>query len=218
MIEYNYNHAKSVNPVAHDAPGTVKFAEYVVNGSPGMSLSYSWEIGNVHFVQLNNFLTYRNVVDGYNIRSAYSWLIKDLDDAKRRRKTIILNLHKPCSVLTTATVNGECGSSQVLGADGAIISDIYLISEFKNLLTNYPVSAIFTGHLHPSQGFRQFQLSNGTLVPLFISGSQDFGTLLKAWLSERNLAVYKVKIDHYLENVTPLQRATETYIGTWTLR
>ncbi|WP_419534377.1 metallophosphoesterase [Endozoicomonas sp.] len=97
------------------------------------SFAYSWDIGNIHFVQLNNYPTYtakwngwnfsRARYDYFNIQSARNWLINDLKKARKEGKHIILNYH----------ISGYT-------------------NEIKDILRRYQVSAIFAGHLHPYIG------------------------------------------------------------------
>src|SRR6185295_6439152 len=67
------------------------------------SLSYSWDIGDVHFVQLHNYPAYVASWNGWNagaarreffeITSSMDWLRNDMTKARNEGKKIILNMH-----------------------------------------------------------------------------------------------------------------------------
>ena len=69
------------------------------------SYAYSWEIGNVHFIQLNNYPGYSTKWNGWNfakarrdyytITSSYHWLENDLQKATANGDRIIINCHQP---------------------------------------------------------------------------------------------------------------------------
>lgn len=124
------------------------------------SFAYSWDVGDVHFVQLNNYPTYTASWNGwifskarreyYQIESARQWLIEDLEQATLEGKHIILNYH--ISAFT---------------------------DEITDILQQYKVSAIFAGHLHQYIGQVDFHtLWNfygvGQHLPVFLGGAAVF--------------------------------------------
>ncbi len=114
------------------------------------SLAYSWNIGGVHFVQLNNYPTYEVTIDRpageqpYRIISALPWLRRNLRQAASRGQAIIVNYHD---------------------ADEHFADD----SEFARIVDEYGVSAIFAGHYHEIA--KQLKTVGETQVPVFTSGS-----------------------------------------------
>ncbi|WP_240532114.1 hypothetical protein [Bartonella birtlesii] len=70
-----------------------EIAHHFITGS----LSYSWDYGDIHYVQLHNYPTYTaHLSDGHmkaRITKALGWLKKDLAAAHKRGKVTILNFH-----------------------------------------------------------------------------------------------------------------------------
>jgi len=141
------------------------------------SLAYSWEVGDVHFVQLNNHPTYTTSWNGwnfggarrdyFNIQSAMPWLKQDLANARSRGKKIVLNFH----IWSTGN------------------------AEFQQMLKDYKVSAIFAGHIHSSVG-KVAQYSNfhgtGKHIPVFRSGAAVFHDYLLVQFKGNQMIVQKV--------------------------
>ncbi|EJF79834.1 metallophosphoesterase [Bartonella doshiae] len=104
------------------------------------SLSYSWDYGDIHYVQLHNYPTYTvNLRDGNNIITitrALKWLKKDLAAADRRGKITILNFHD-------ARPYFKDNDSHFLHPQKA-----QGLSAFKSIITSHNVKAIFVGHEH----------------------------------------------------------------------
>lgn len=117
------------------------------------SLSYSFDVGKLHIVQLNIEPTYTRQFEGgtrdypiyFKIENSMNWLSADLRDAKRRGQVSIVNLHK----------RTQWQDPQVL--TGA----------FKDLLEDTGVIAVFAGHYHNQLG-RWTTIGN---VPVFQTGS-----------------------------------------------
>ena len=123
------------------------------------SLAYSWDEGDVHFVQLHNYPGYevRLTADKAGrqvlaeITSSYAWLKTDLAAARARGlKRIILNYHQP-------------GKS--------------FDNRLKDLAKEYNIVAIFTGHSH-AFGKRPLwhDAQDGSrAVPIFVAGAFFLG-------------------------------------------
>ena len=122
------------------------------------SLSYSWDVGNVHFVQLHNHASYQTewnswnsskiLRDYYFIKPAYKWLRADLKKATKEGKKIIISMH-----------DAPHG-----GRD----------KEFKKILEEFKVSAMFGGHYHSTVG----QYGTVLGVPVFLSGASVYRSAL----------------------------------------
>lgn len=121
------------------------------------SLAYSFDIGRLHIVQLNNEPTYTRsfetggVAKGFkrrfNITSAMAWLERDLKAAKDRGKVTIINMHKPSDWQHDAVRSGK----------------------FKQLIEGNNVVGLFAGHYHRSLGKRNYtEFGN---VPMYSSGA-----------------------------------------------
>ncbi|MCZ2158657.1 metallophosphoesterase [Bartonella sp. 220] len=104
------------------------------------SLSYSWDYGDIHYVQLQNYPTYTvNLSDSYTkivITKALDWLKKDLEAADKRGKVTILNFHD-------ARPYYRDKDSHFLHPQNA--ADL---ATFKSIITSHNVKAIFVGHNH----------------------------------------------------------------------
>ncbi|MER2370683.1 metallophosphoesterase [Photorhabdus laumondii] len=98
------------------------------------SLSYSWDFGDIHYVQLQNYPTYNVNLDHYVSPTVYitkslDWLESDLESAQTRGKAVVLNFHD--------------------GYDHFINNSSYAEKEkFKSLIKKYNVMAVFVGHSH----------------------------------------------------------------------
>ncbi len=104
------------------------------------SLSYSWDYGDIHYVQLHNYPTYTAYLsDGMTtvrITSALRWLKKDLEAADKRGKVTILNFHD-------ARPHFGDKDSHFLQPQNA-----QKLAVFKSIITKHNVKAIFVGHTH----------------------------------------------------------------------
>ncbi|WP_022708774.1 aegerolysin family protein [Bartonella bovis] len=104
------------------------------------SLSYSWDYGDIHYVQLQNFPIYTvhmsDVYFSINITKSLDWLEKDLKAAADRGKTTILNFHD--------------ARRHVGDHDSHFIKpeNIQDLTKFKSILARYDIAAIFVGHTH----------------------------------------------------------------------
>jgi hypothetical protein len=158
------------------------------DGSYG-SLSYSYDIGNYHFVQLNLNPDYEKTLTGgfiwgsytgpfglaknytpsFKVRNSWAWLGRDLAAATAAGKFIVLNMHAS---------DGPLGPGQ----PPEKISD-FPINQ-KNLvdaLSGNRVVAIFSGHIHMDFGYMgaipvpalPFKINDKAEVPWFRSGSAE---------------------------------------------
>lgn len=161
MINYMASHIKAHNPVGFD---------YQKSGNTHTgSLAYSWDINNVHFVQLHNHPAYQYLWEGtpngsatqqtFNITSSLNWLEADLNAARKAGKGIIVNMHD---------------------GDGPFNSYYYPAAhqQFKNILAKYEVAAVFIGHLHDKFG-KKADAPFGN-VPVFYCGAPFYDNYLVA--------------------------------------
>ncbi|MBX4335202.1 metallophosphoesterase [Bartonella raoultii] len=109
---------------------------HVIKGS----LSYSWDYGDIHFIQLHNYPSYRVRLREQSmevqINKSLNWLKKDLEAADARGKVTIINFHDARAV----SVDGES-----FFINKKNIKDL---STFKSIITSHQVKAIFVGHTH----------------------------------------------------------------------
>ena len=179
MALYLIDQVRSLNPKRFDLSESDTFYKFPSRRKEYRnSLGYSWEIGNVHFVQLNNYPKYERKWDGWNLasarrdhfdlKSAMTWLKTDLDDAHRRGKSIILNYHIPTN---------------------------FYDSDFQKMLRDYDVSAIFAGHYHSTNGLYQ-TLSNfhgsGKDLPVLLSGAAVYNNFMLVRFHGNTLEVQRV--------------------------
>jgi cytolysin (calcineurin-like family phosphatase) len=182
MVDYLNQQVRSLNVAAFD----YAVVETPLIGTPALrrdtigSLGYSFDIGDIHFAQLNNYPTYTrlwerllpNSDNWYDIRSSIPWLRDDLDAAVAGGRKIILNLH-------------DWGSADV--------------AAFRDVLDEYPVTAVFGGHYHGSSGryAESGPYSDGKLVPAFLSGSAHYGTMLVDRFTNGKLYVWVLRVDQF---------------------
>lgn len=166
MVDFMYNWLKSNQGklVSYD------FSEREYYKFPEMrkdysgSLSYSFNIGKLHFVQLQNFPSYTAEWNSWNLSGArrdfyyieqsFYWLENDLAKARNKGDIILVSLHD--------------------------YHDNFIepyVTQFNNLLLKYGVSAVFAGHIHPNCG--EMSLIQNT-IPFFRSGSASYQDYLVA--------------------------------------
>lgn len=185
MIVYYYNKIAKLKNVTFDAiDGGVTYGSGEAKRSYDGSFAYSWDEGNVHFVQLNNYPNYKQsssffypggweMLDAgtrYNVewKSAIDWLKRDCAIARNRGQAIILNFHDWDDSFTDK-------------------------NEFNQILSEYKVSAVFTGHIHKSCGKIASQnIGNGNYMPVFRSGAAFFNDYLVGKFYTDSMEVYKV--------------------------
>lgn len=96
--------------------------------------AYSWDMGDIHFVQLQNYPTYHVNLDHWANRTLYitksiNWLENDLRHAKSRKKVSILNFHDAYDHFKKHTSTEER-------------------ARLEKMIKDYDVIAIFSGHSH----------------------------------------------------------------------
>ena len=129
------------------------------------SLAYSFNLGKVHFVQLQNFPSYTDEWNGWNFSSArrdfffikpsFYWLRNDLALARNRGDVIIVSLHDYHENFI------EPG-----------------LSEFNGIMKTYGVSAVFAGHIH--EDCRLCGTITDSTIPYFRSGAASYQDYLVA--------------------------------------
>lgn len=130
----------------------VPMPQVIISGS----LAYSWEVGNLHFVQLNNHPVYTHeasvgVALKAKIHASLAWLYGDLQQARERGKQIILNWHQmgtceQCHFPIPLDRSLQSGSQLSSGSRDEMNR---LIAEMFN---KFDVLAIFVGHEHDAFG------------------------------------------------------------------
>lgn len=142
------------------------------------SLSYSFNIGKVHFVQLQNFPSYTDDWNSWNagsarrdfyfIKPSFYWLKNDLAIARNRGDIIIVSLHD--------------------------YHDNFIepyVTEFNEIMVKYGVSAVFAGHIHPDCG--QYGTIGSSTIPFFRSGAASYQDYLVADISNNQMTVRKME-------------------------
>jgi cytolysin (calcineurin-like family phosphatase) len=198
MVDFMRKH---INELGFDQEADLQFFSYHWTGDITTgSLAYSWDIGNVHFVQLHNFPSYTKSWSGhgkiFQIRDAMVWLENDLAEARRSGKAIILNMHDA----------GEHWNDSGMPN---------ITSRFKSMLDQYKVSAVFVGHLHSLLGESTTNAPASVYgtVPVFYSGSPSYQTYLSVEFSRQGQKMTVTPIDAKDGGVTVGQN-----IRTWRLK
>ena len=177
MVDYILKSKDSLNISNHD----VQVEEWGDGGDKTGSYSYSWDIGNFHFVQLHNHPGYEKEFDWvsgawnshYKVKKSIEWLRADLN--RNADKYIVLNLHD-------MTNEGGRGDQEFLD----------LLEDYDNII------AIFAGHMHEYNGYQDDVAG----IPYFYSGASEYNTYLKVEFSPTEFTV-KV-VDATDANVTYL--------------
>jgi cytolysin (calcineurin-like family phosphatase) len=179
MIRYMKDKINSLPVSRHDM--TVSGTTYVfpqnVKTWSG-SFAYSWDVGNIHFIQLNNYPHYETSFEGWNfekarrdyvtVTSALTWLQNDLAAADAAGKKIIINVHK---------------GAETVGN-----------SSFLSTISGYDVIAIFGAHIHSQAGFLY---NTGGGIPVYGSGSPAYGTYLVVEIQTDAIAEVRVVDSSY---------------------
>ncbi|KEQ22115.1 metallophosphoesterase [Paenibacillus tyrfis] len=166
MVDFMYGwlrlHAGILN-YDFDERSYYKFPENRVDYTG--SLAYSFNIGKVHFVQLQNFPSYADNWDSWNfgsarrdfyfIKSSLAWLKNDLATARNRGDVIIVSLH-------------DYHDNFIEPA----------LTEFNDIVAKYGVSAVFAGHIHAD--CKKMGTIGNSNIPYFRSGAASFQDYLVA--------------------------------------
>jgi cytolysin (calcineurin-like family phosphatase) len=182
MVQYLADEVSSLNAGAFDytVQSTPLAGTPPVRNDTIGSLGYSWDIGDMHFVQLNNYPTYTRTWERalplsdnwYDIQSSISWLRADLQSAVDGGKEIVLDFH-------------DWGSANV--------------SELRAVLDDFPVSAVYAGHYHSIYGryAESGPYTDGKSVPVFLSGSAHYGTMLVSRFTGGKLYLWVLRVDQF---------------------
>lgn len=137
--------------------------------------AYSWDLGDMHYVQLHNYPTYQVSLDHYAAQDLYvtksiSWLENDLKNAHERGKATILNFHD---------------------AKSHFAYDISVEEKerLEKMISDYNVIAIFSGHTH-DLGSSDYGFLDG--VKYYNSGAMFKGDYLAAEINGKC-----IKVDAY---------------------
>ena len=136
---------------------------------PG-SLSYSFEIGEYHFVQLHNRPNY--VAPSIDIETSFTWLEKELNDATQRGLRSVVNMH-------------DYGDK--MSWDNA---------DFLKAIDGQDVVAVFAGHIHHDHG--KVGVVPGTSIPIFRSGASEYNTFLLAEFGDNYMNVGVIDSQYWL--------------------
>jgi cytolysin (calcineurin-like family phosphatase) len=189
MVEYARDEIRKRSPLSFDYRETKSY-DYPDMVTEGIgSLAYSWDTGNVHFVQLNNYPLYETNFSGFitgnpirkrmRIQNSLDWLEADLIKARNAGKAIVLNYHDP---------SGHWAESYT--------SEVYESrkARFIKMLKTYHVSAVFVGHLHGRIGRTTDKnlVNMYGSVPVFFSGSASQGKYLLAKFNNNQMTIEQI--------------------------
>ncbi|MGJ8743656.1 RICIN domain-containing protein [Polaribacter sp.] len=190
MVNYMVEHIKSNGATNSDYKVSSAYQFPNVETTTTGSLSYSWDIGNIHFVQLQNYPIYTRSWSNYvsigaakrrtvKITSSLNWLATDLAKARNSGKIIVLNFHDSDEHWGDYYDNTKLNS---------------LSNEFKGLLSTYKVAAVFVGHYHSSLGKRTPPRRPSTYgtTPVFYCGSASQSKYLLVNFKGNKMSVEKV--------------------------
>ncbi|GAA5110683.1 metallophosphoesterase [Bartonella jaculi] len=152
LSHFNADVTESLIPVSR---GSIQ----VIKGS----LSYSWDYGDVHYVQLHNYPSYtvRLVEQSMEVQinKSLDWLKKDLAAADARGKVTIINFHDA----RAASIDGESFFIRKKNAKD--------LSIFKSIITSHNVKAIFVGHTHSQSYCRAKNDKVFGDIPVYTAGA-----------------------------------------------
>ena len=121
------------------------------------SLSYSWNKGKFHFIQIHDYPDTRNK----NVESPLTWLEEDLSLAQQRNQYIIINMHE---------YDYYRPSNDSKSAELQKLDEVF--SKYPNIV------AIYSGHIHTTAGYQHPPLGNSKIA-FYRSGSAINQTYLK---------------------------------------
>lgn len=198
MVEYMVEQLKAKNYPNSDYKVENGYNGTIVTTISG-SLAYSWDEGNVHFVQLQYYPLYEREWSNYvslgaaktktvKITNSFQWLAADLATARNAGKAIIVLFHDPYEHWADQYVKGVRTEGNKPGKrpDADAKS-----AELANLFKTYKVSAVFGGHIHENHGLFTSDY-RGTGVPLFYSGSADQNHYLLTKFDDTKMTVEKI--------------------------
>lgn len=170
---YNYNEHKQVT-------------SYANNLYLWKSLSYSWDYGDIHYVQLQNYPTYNvnlNALLGINhvvkvtVEKSLNWLEQDLAKADARGKITILNFHD-------ARPSKNDKDSHFI--DQSSKEDL---DRFKKIITSHRVKALFVGHTHDQNFCHAEDDAVFGNVPVYTAGALFNGDYYKLDIEGTEISV-----------------------------
>jgi 3',5'-cyclic AMP phosphodiesterase CpdA len=136
-------------------------------------LYYSFDLENAHFIVLDN----SNNREGFS-KDQITWLKEDLE--KNRNKQIFIFMHRPINVPFVEKIDIS---------DGATKKAKESYNDFTNLIKNYHISEIFTGHVHI---YFTYKLEG---IPVTITGGGGSKPNLSFWDSTASFSHYlQVKV------------------------
>ncbi|WP_142416153.1 metallophosphoesterase [Bartonella massiliensis] len=152
----NFNKHLSEQRVSN---GFFYYGFYFIQGS----LSYSWDYGDIHYVQLHNYplyeVTLKDLTTSVRIKNSLDWLKKDLEAADKRGKVTILNFHD-------ARPYYRDRNSHFL-----LPKNAQKLAVFKSIITKHNVIAIFVGHAHREFYCRGSDDPVFGNIPIYTSGA-----------------------------------------------
>ncbi|WP_392435874.1 hypothetical protein ACF3VQ_21585 (plasmid) [Yersinia sp. HM-2024] len=136
------------------------------------SLGYSWDMGDVHFVQMNNYPTYAVELYHYanktvHVTKSINWLENDLRKANTRGKASIINFHDAYQHIKTNT-----------NAEEKL--------RLEEMIKDYNVMALFSGYSH-NAGESSYGFLQG--VKNYNSGALFKGNYLKVEVNNKCINV-----------------------------
>ena len=217
MIRRKFSDIRSRNPATsidiNKGPTTIK-SNNNLGFKPSTkvigSLAYSWEVGDIHFVQLNNYPYYSHRAAAsldwdVQIVSSLAWLYGDLKQARQRGKQIIVNFHQMGD-------SDKCHFP--LPLDGDLESGANLPKEarqlanklFADLMNRFRVMAIFVGHQHSAFGITgqtiTYHGKQAMNTPVFKCGAifEHNLFLLEVFEAEYKVVVHRLKSEIVTKN------------------
>lgn len=146
------------------------------------SMAYSWDHGNLHFVQLQNYPTYSRDILSWNreldiyITNSLAWLDKDLAQARARGKHIVLNFHDGNDHFINESTEAQK-------------------KYFKQIINKYKVAAIFIAHIEIPKQLVGFENIYGS-VPVFVSAALYNGGYYLVSADSQGLTIDSYKEEH----------------------
>lgn len=150
MVKEINNYSKRLVNFSHD------MHRNSLTGTISGSLAYSWDFGDIHYVQLQNYPTYSvrfyKTSTVVRISQSLSWLEEDLKKAHERGKASIINFHDGRDHFITESSDADK-------------------QRFKSMLSKYNVKAVFLGHTHRQSYCRDNDDNVYGNVPIYTAGA-----------------------------------------------
>ena len=186
MVTYMWDRIQMMKPPSYNFFVTSDISGTVYQGS----MAYSFDINDVHFIQLQNYPTYVREWSGgfasrnrFTIMSSMGWLESDLINARNKGQTIIINMHDYWQWIKDKP-------------------------KIDAMFEKYGVTAVFSGHTH------EIKVRFSSSIPNITSGSASTHDYLLVEFDKKTDKMTVSKIKNTLEGTYKV----ENTLGIWAMK